>query len=48
MTLGYFFGNVPFIKQHLSLMVVGIIFLSLFPMILGLLRGRLSRAAKAH
>ncbi|MBF8776688.1 DedA family protein [Pseudomonas fulva] len=47
-TLGYFFGNVPFIKQHLSLMVVGIILLSLVPMILGLLRTRLGRAAKAH
>lgn len=47
-TLGYFFGNVPFIKQHLSLMVVGIIILSLVPMILGLLRGRLGRTAKAH
>ena len=47
-TLGYFFGNVPFIKQHLSLMVVGIIILSLVPMILGLLRTRLGRAAKAH
>lgn len=47
-TLGYFFGNVPFIKQHLSLMVVGIIILSLVPMIVGLLRTRLGRAAKAH
>ncbi|MBI6952583.1 DedA family protein [Pseudomonas sp. CCOS 191] len=47
-TLGYFFGNVPFIKQHLSLMVVAIILLSLVPMILGLLRGRLGRTAKAH
>lgn len=47
-TLGYFFGNVPFIKQHLSLMVVGIIILSLVPMLLGLLRSRLGRAAKAH
>ncbi|BDM25018.1 MULTISPECIES: DedA family protein [unclassified Pseudomonas] len=47
-TLGYFFGNVPFIKQHLSLMVVGIIVLSLVPMILGLLRSRLGRTAKAH
>ena len=46
--MGYFFGNVPFIKQHLSLMVVGIIILSLVPMILGLLRGRLGRTAKAH
>lgn len=47
-TLGYFFGNVPFIKQHLSLMVVAIIILSLVPMLLGLLRGRFGRAAKAH
>ncbi|WP_060509567.1 DedA family protein [Pseudomonas sp. NBRC 111124] len=47
-TLGYFFGNVPFIKQHLSLMVVAIIVLSLVPMILGLLRSRLGRTAKAH
>ena len=47
-TLGYFFGNVPFIKQHLSLMVVVIIILSLVPMLLGLLRGRLGRTAKAH
>ncbi|MGG5290310.1 DedA family protein [Pseudomonas shirazensis] len=47
-TLGYFFGNVPFIKQHLSLMVVVIIVLSLVPMLLGLLRGRFGRAAKAH
>lgn len=48
-TLGFFFGNVPFIKQHLSLMVVFIIILSLVPMILGLLRGRLGRrTAKAH
>lgn len=47
-TLGYFFGNVPLIKQHLSLMVVGIILLSLVPMILGLLRTRLGRTAKAH
>lgn len=48
-TLGFFFGNVPFIKQNLSLMVVFIIILSLVPMILGLLRGRLGRGtAKAH
>ncbi|AIZ34343.1 DedA family protein [Pseudomonas sp. K1(2024)] len=46
-TLGYFFGNVPFIKQHLSLMVVAIIILSLVPMILGVLRSRLGRTAKA-
>ncbi|MBH3430204.1 DedA family protein [Pseudomonas alkylphenolica] len=48
-TLGYFFGNVPFIKQNLSIMIVAIILLSLLPMIIGLVRGRLSRkTAKAH
>ena len=40
-TLGYFFGNVPFIKSNLSLLVVGIILLSLVPMIIGLVRSRL-------
>ena len=41
-TLGYFFGNVPFIKKNLSLLVVGIILLSLVPMIIGVIRSRLS------
>ncbi|MFJ2431190.1 DedA family protein [Pseudomonas sp. NPDC088429] len=39
-TLGYFFGNVPFIKKNLSLLVVAIILLSLIPMILGVVRAR--------
>lgn len=39
-TLGYFFGNVPFIKKNLSLLVVGIILLSLVPMIIGVVRSR--------
>ncbi|KAE9645538.1 DedA family protein [Pseudomonas sp. PB106] len=39
-TLGYFFGNVPFIKKNLSLLVVAIILLSLIPMILGVVRSR--------
>ncbi|HBP50462.1 DedA family protein [Pseudomonas sp. FSL R10-0056] len=47
-TLGYFFGNVPFIKKNLSLLVVGIILLSLVPMIIGVIRSRLGRTpAKA-
>ena len=41
-TLGYFFGNVPFIKKNLSLLVVGIILLSLVPMIIGVIRSRLA------
>ena len=48
-TLGYFFGNVPFIKTNLSLMIVVIIFVSLVPMIIGLVRSRMNRGpAKAH
>lgn len=43
-TLGYFFGNVPFIKQNLSLLVIGIILLSLLPMIIGFLHRRLRPA----
>jgi hypothetical protein len=43
-TLGYFFGNVPFIKKNLSLLVVGIILLSLVPMIIGVFRSRFGRA----
>jgi membrane-associated protein len=48
-TLGYFFGNVPFIKSNLSLMIVAIILLSLVPMIIGLVRSRMGRGqAKAQ
>lgn len=45
-TLGYFFGNVPFIKKNLSLLVVAIILLSLVPMIIGVLRSRFGRGAE--
>lgn len=45
-TLGYFFGNVPFIKKNLSLLVVAIILLSLVPMIIGVLRSRFGRNAE--
>ncbi len=34
-TLGYFFGNAPIIKDNLSLMIIGIIGLSLLPMVIG-------------
>lgn len=47
-TLGYYFGNVPFIKKHLTLMVLVIILLSLLPMLFGLLRGRFSRSAQVR
>lgn len=46
--LGYFFGNVPFIKQHLTVLILAIILLSLVPMLIGLVRARLNRPVKSH
>ena len=45
--LGYFFGNVPFIKKNLTLMIVVIILISALPMIIGFIRSRLGRTARA-
>ena len=48
-TLGYFFGNVPFIKQNLTVLILAIIFLSFLPMIIAFVRSRTARsAAKAE
>jgi membrane-associated protein len=46
---GYFFGSRPFVKDHFELVVVGIVFISLLPILWGYLISRLSRspAAKA-
>jgi membrane-associated protein len=38
---GYFFGNIPFVKKNLSLVIIAIIVLSLLPGIVAYLRGRL-------
>jgi len=40
--LGYFFGNIPWIKANQGVLVLGIIVASLLPVIIGLLRARLS------
>ncbi len=37
---GYFFGNIPVIKNNLTLMIVGIVFVSFIPAILEFLRHR--------
>ncbi|WP_137820094.1 DedA family protein [Pseudomonas sp. 2FG] len=47
-TLGYFFGNVPFIKQHLTLAIIAIIGLSLLPMLIGWLKHRLHPTASSN
>jgi membrane-associated protein len=43
---GYWFGNVPMVKQNLSWVILGIIVLSLVPLALEYLRHRLNKANK--
>lgn len=45
-TLGFFFGNVPFIKQNLSLMAIAIVGISMLPMMIGFVRSHFRSAAK--
>lgn len=41
MTLvGYFFGNIPFVKKNFEYVIVGIIVLSVLPIIIGYIKGR--------
>lgn len=38
--MGYFFGNLPWVKQNLSVVIIGIIVLSLMPAFIGWLKHR--------
>jgi membrane-associated protein len=42
--LGYFFGNQPIIKENFGLAIVGVILISLLPIVIEAWRGRASRA----
>jgi membrane-associated protein len=42
-TLGYLFGNIPVIQKNFEIVVLGIIFLSVLPMIIGLFRARTAK-----
>ncbi len=44
-TAGYFFGNIPWVKQNLTLVILGIIAVSLLPSLIGYLRHRRAGAA---
>ena len=35
--IGYFFGNIPAVKEHFTIILLGIIFISLLPMIIGII-----------
>lgn len=44
---GYFFGNIPVVKENFSLVVLGIIFISILPMIFSFIKSKMdSRKAK--
>jgi membrane-associated protein len=42
---GYFFGNIPWIRGNLTAIIVGIIVVSVLPLVYAYLRSRMSRAA---
>jgi membrane-associated protein len=42
--IGYFFGNLPFVKQNFTIVVFGIILISIAPPILEFLRSRFGKA----
>ena len=44
---GYYFGNLPFVKENFSLVVIAIIFISVVPMIFEFIKLRTSRAKEA-
>ena len=39
-SLGYFFGNIPFVQENFELVVIGIILVSVVPMVIEFVRGR--------
>ena len=44
--LGYFFGGVPFVEEHFELVIVGIVVISLIPIIAGGIKAKLSSSKK--
>lgn len=45
---GYWFGNYPFVKAHFSAIVLGIIIVSLIPILVAAIKGRSGKKAKAN
>ena len=43
---GYFFGNIPFVKDNLTLVLLLVIFASLIPILIGFIRNRLKKRRK--
>lgn len=43
---GYFFGNIPFVKEHFNWVIIGIVIISFVPVVKELLHGLLKRRKK--
>ncbi|MFJ8263429.1 DedA family protein [Rummeliibacillus sp. NPDC094406] len=41
---GYFFGNIPFVKNNFSTVILAIIFVSILPAIIGILRTKIKKS----
>lgn len=39
---GYFFGNMPFVQEHFSIIIIAIIVISLIPAVIGAIRSRIA------
>lgn len=46
--IGYFFGNIPFIQTHFSLIVLAIIFISVLPAVFAFLKSRTEKSKQAE
>lgn len=46
--MGYFFGNIPFVKHNFEFVVLGIIFVSVLPMVVEFMRARLRKPATSE
>ena len=41
--LGYFFGNIPFVAEHFSLIIIAMVFISIIPIIYAFIKGKLDK-----
>ena len=44
LTIGYLFGNIPFVKEHFTIIVLAIIFLSVLPIVIAFIKSKLNKS----